>query len=109
MIKVYVLNCDIEEIDGIPENALPDEQFKLLGNSYTIKEFQDWLNDPVSSKLDIEISNCWIRFIEEKPKDFIELISPVWNNGFTIHFIKNPSVQEGKGFLHLNPKNMPKS
>ena len=44
-----------------------------------------------------------------KPKNFIELVGTVWNNGFSIKFIENLEGKSGVGLLLLHPDNMPKN
>lgn len=106
MIKVYVLDSNIEEICHKGVQQITDEEFKLFGKEHTLEQFEHELNHCI----DVYNQNRdHVRFIEEKPKDFIGLVGPVWNNGFTIKFIENSEGISGVGLLLLHPDNMPKN
>jgi hypothetical protein len=103
MINLYVL--DLEDTDQ-SFTDIPDKVFIEKGTKYSIEKFEYAIN---SGLVDINLDKVFIKFIEDKPKDSIEIVGPVWNDGFTIDFVENPLIQKGRGVLLLNPENMPKN
>lgn len=63
MIKVYVLDSNIEEISHKGVKQITDEEFKVFGKEYSIKELEDGLNHYDSHTFDINVDH--IRFIED--------------------------------------------
>jgi len=63
MTKIYVLHCDIEEIENKSLDEITDNDFITLGQCYSLKEFEDWLNDPIKNYQNININNCWFKFM----------------------------------------------
>lgn len=62
MIKIYVLDSMIEEVSQKTFLELTEEDFKVLGKSYTLEEFEYALNNP--DLADIYLHRDWIKFIE---------------------------------------------
>lgn len=107
MIKVYILNCDVEEIEGKLYNEITDEEFKLFGIEYTIEQFQERFNNVIIPSFNL--STDYIRFIDDSNDKFMDSFSKSIDSGLTIHFVENPAAPEGKAYLHINPKNMPRN
>lgn len=64
MIKVYVLDCDTEEIESKSFLQLTELDFINLGKEYTIEEFEYGINNP--DLCDFNMYNHWFKFIEVK-------------------------------------------
>ena len=105
-MKVIVLNSEIEEIEGKLYNEITDEEFKLFGAEYTIEQFQDMINNAIIPSFNL--STDYIRFIDDSNDKFMDSFSKSVGSGLTIYFVENPAAPEGKAYLHINPKNMPK-
>ena len=63
MIKVYILDSNVEEISHKGVKQITDEEFKVFGKEYSIKELEDGLNFYDSHTFDINVDH--IRFIED--------------------------------------------
>ena len=63
MIKVYILDSNVEEISHKGVKQITDEEFKVFGKEYSIKELEDSLNYYDSHTFNINIDH--IRFIED--------------------------------------------
>lgn len=63
MIKVYVLDSNVEEITFKRCDQITDQEFKLFGKEYSIKELEDNLNYPYHKKIYNQHKDH-IRFIE---------------------------------------------
>ena len=63
MIKVYVLDSNIEEISDKGINQITDEEFKIFGKEYSIKEFENDLNHCYGNGV-FNSSIDHVRFIE---------------------------------------------
>jgi len=62
MIKVYVLDCDTEEISSKTFLELTKSDFVVLGKEYTLEEFEYGINNP--DLVDFNLQNHWFKFIE---------------------------------------------
>lgn len=104
--EVYVINCNtIEEMEDKTDSSLTDEEFILFGTKYSVEEFQNEFNSTTLSK--INMSTDYIRFIERTVLP-IEVYTDLFLNGFTIHFLENPNLVPGVGYLLLHSNDMPK-
>lgn len=108
MIKVFILDSNIEEISHKGYNQITNEEFKLFGKEYSLEQFQEDLNRFYGTGI-YNRNHDHVKFIEV-PEEITSLHTLIgyFAKGFTINFVENPAVGEGKGFLHLNPQNMPK-
>ena len=106
MIKVYILDSNIEEISHKGVLQITDEEFKLLGKECTIEQFEHELNHCINV---YNQSRDHVRFIDiPEEKTSLNTLLGYFKKGFTVYFVENPAIAEGKGYLHLNPQNMPK-
>lgn len=65
MIKVYVLDSNVEEIALKGCEQITNEEFKVFGKAYSIKELEDNLNYPYRKEIYNQYKDH-IRFIEEE-------------------------------------------
>ena len=64
MIKVYVLDSTIEEISSKGIKQITNEEFKVFGKEYSIKEFELALNHSYDGSV-FNQSRDHVRFIED--------------------------------------------
>lgn len=63
MIKVYILDSNVEEISHKGVKQITDEEFKVFGKEYSIKEFELALNHSYDGSV-FNQSRDHVRFIE---------------------------------------------
>lgn len=62
MIKVYVLDCDTEEIENKSFSQLTELDFTTFGKCYSMEEFEYGINNP--DLCSFNFYSHWFKFIE---------------------------------------------
>lgn len=62
MIKVYILDSNVEEISHKGVKQITDEEFKVFGKEYTLEQFEHELNHCINV---YNQSRDHVRFIED--------------------------------------------
>lgn len=106
MIKVYVLDCDTEEIESKSFSQLTELDFTTFGKCYSLEDFEYGINNP--DLCNFNLSNQWFKFIEDKKNSVANFLRKEIGTGIVIKFIESSNLQQGIGHLYLNEKDMPK-